>query len=59
MKIIIKTLIEHVYLISDLMESLMFVSRYKDSYEGSVSKLGERAYRELLEIRDSLNQIED
>ena len=55
-----ENLIEHVYLISDLIESLIFVSRYKDSYEASVKKLGVRAYNELLEIRDSINgQIED
>jgi len=55
-----ENLIEHVYLISDLIESLIFVSRYKDSYETSVKKLGVRAYNELLEIRDCINgQIED
>jgi len=52
-------LIEHGYLVSDLVESLIFVSRYKDSYESSVSKLGKRAYTELMELKDCLNQIED
>jgi hypothetical protein len=54
-----ENLIEHSYLVSDLIENLIFVSKYKDSYEGSVSKLGKRAYTELLELRDCLNQIED
>lgn len=55
-----ENLIEHAYLVSDLIESLIFVSRYKDSYEASVKKLGVRAYNELLEIRDCINgQIEE
>lgn len=55
-----ENLIEHVYLISDLIESLIFVSKYKDSYEASVKQLGARAYAELLELRDCINgQIED
>ena len=55
-----KNLIEHTYLVGDLIESLVYVSRYKDSLEGSVEELGVRAYAELLELRDCINgQIED
>lgn len=54
-----KNLIEHIYLVDDLIESIVFVSKYKDSDEGSVRELGVRAYTELMELRDGLNQIED
>ena len=54
-----KNLIEQIYLVDDLIESLIYVSRYKDSLEGSVKDLGIRAYTELLELRDCINgQIE-
>lgn len=49
-------LVVHINLIGYMIDDLLEVAEYKDRPEYSMKSMGERAYRELLNIRDFLNE---